>query len=435
MKNDDYIFGYLDGELSPEENELLRKLTANDPLTKEEFDSSVFIHCGMKVDADIVDVPEDLFAETECLVLDAMKRNQPPVVTSPTRLRRRTASLAVVLLLSVVQVTDSWIQKGALVLKGVPFPTIQEVLSKSTSTHPVSTVAHQQSNGEHFDATNVSLRVLDELSSERVASPNTVNTHESASELASEEVHESSVSANQFVVQEPSLTEPLRTAAFGSNVQALSTVPSFSQTTPRVMQLSSVEFSTFVGEAIGFKGNERPIHFSQSFAVPVGEKEKIGLEVGYLSFSKAAYRSVVEGSNGILQSQAGESLTSLESGHSKLNGAEGIDGAGATGNGSGMFVTPNQADGKSLLWVSAFLDKEFVQVENVAVQGRLGVGFSGEGTVLSGKAFTSVDIWKGLILTAGTEGLIYQLDTKNTSTGNSTMHTMFSVVYGLQYRF
>ena len=56
------ISNYLDGDLSPEQDQELRELVAADPAARKLFDEAVLVHIAMRCE-DETEVPEDLRAD------------------------------------------------------------------------------------------------------------------------------------------------------------------------------------------------------------------------------------------------------------------------------------------------------------------------------------------------------------------------------------
>ncbi len=109
MDYEDLISKYLDGELSPSEDEVLRSEIAQNPDLKMDFDDSIFVHYALKEDAESLKVPEDLKINTQDLVLMKIVGDRPNIIKMDNRIsafRQFAASVAAVILLGFANIND-----------------------------------------------------------------------------------------------------------------------------------------------------------------------------------------------------------------------------------------------------------------------------------------------------------------------------------------
>ncbi|MBL7999879.1 MAG: hypothetical protein JNL32_14730, partial [Candidatus Kapabacteria bacterium] len=110
MNLDDYISGYVDGDLTPEEDAELRALIAGNPLAKEEFENAALISASILHDAENINVPDDVFEETGLLLSAAFRESVPQNATAAHsvhgRYRIAKKYVAVLALILVYVVSD-----------------------------------------------------------------------------------------------------------------------------------------------------------------------------------------------------------------------------------------------------------------------------------------------------------------------------------------
>lgn len=109
MNIDELISKYLDGELSEQEDALLRTEMSEDPLKKTDFDDAIFMHYALKEDAKALKVPEDLKRNTQDLVLMKIMNEQPTILKLQKRKRivaRLSYAVAAVLVFGFALISE-----------------------------------------------------------------------------------------------------------------------------------------------------------------------------------------------------------------------------------------------------------------------------------------------------------------------------------------
>ncbi|MFH1051656.1 MAG: hypothetical protein V1779_12110 [bacterium] len=110
MNLEELISKYLDGEMSVEEDELLRESLSADAMARLKFDSAVNLHLAMKEDAESIFPPDELLAQTEDMILMKIFAKAPE-----SRKRRAAvwsyvpmlaAAIAFFLFVSVFEISD-----------------------------------------------------------------------------------------------------------------------------------------------------------------------------------------------------------------------------------------------------------------------------------------------------------------------------------------
>jgi hypothetical protein len=88
------IWGYIDGELTPEEDQLLRELIARDEQARQLYEAVLSLYIELRRDAETLAPTEPLLHRVEHAVLERMHR-EPVAAPAP---RRRSWRLSVLLL-------------------------------------------------------------------------------------------------------------------------------------------------------------------------------------------------------------------------------------------------------------------------------------------------------------------------------------------------
>ena len=99
MELDDYISKYIDSELTDEEDVRLREMLSEDDFARDKFDSAVTVHLAMKEDSQAIEPPEDIYRQTEDIVLMKILASQPIIAERPVFWRRTQLLAAMIVFL------------------------------------------------------------------------------------------------------------------------------------------------------------------------------------------------------------------------------------------------------------------------------------------------------------------------------------------------
>lgn len=369
MIPDILVSKYLDGDLSIEEDQELRKRISEDPDAKEAFDAAILIHIAMSC-ADPLEVPEDMREDTLAAVFaridSAAASPLPPSGGGGgLRMQRLMASLVVGLLALTVPVHDVMMQ-----FVGRPArTTVATVFSKAPvgPLQPVPARRHRpNADTAQLPAPVVAQSaVSDSLGAAFVAIPPIASLFSDASVLPDQRPDQRHVD----------IVEPLP--------------PSL-----------ALVLGTYVGT--GFGGSEPTVSdaqiISQSVGFGVGEGLVVGLEFGSISYASdvvttASFRRVEPGAiwTGRVPGESGRP--------SKLDPAP-------TGEYDRGSITTTST--VSRLWGTAFVQKSLVRsgIGELLVRG--GVGVDDLGLIGYGRVTGQVQLQKWVSLSVGAEARTMQ---------------------------
>lgn len=107
MGIDKFINDYLDGSITPEDDEKFRELLKQDPIAKEEFDLMVSIHSLLKEDAESIGIPKDLQQKVEDRILaQYLGISSFPCEKNPRKLIYSVITFLLIFILSINSISD-----------------------------------------------------------------------------------------------------------------------------------------------------------------------------------------------------------------------------------------------------------------------------------------------------------------------------------------
>ncbi|MBI5325772.1 MAG: hypothetical protein HZB41_10970 [Ignavibacteriae bacterium] len=463
MELDDYISKYIDSELTDEEDVQLRKLLSEDDFARDKFDSAVTVHLAMKEDSQSIEPPEDIYRQTEDIVLMKILANQPIITERPLFWRRNQllAAMIVFFILSFVfQIDDMYLGN----LKSVPnnsLTSVQDDNQENTSaqsgriTHSGLRPAAPMPNSDDITlsdaaangsgARSAGIIVSDEIggSEEKKDGPMTstqlqpappVTEHvllyekneqlKPGSEINHSVVEKSRVtridgeiySISDYNINEILVNKPVsETEIKGINYESMPL---------KTGEKTNITFSSFLGTDFvrtGFGEDEdlAITNFSQSIAYSIDSDEKMGIEIGY---SEYAYKE-----NVVLPSPL-QSLSKVKSQLLETTELEMPIGV----NWFESSITLERQ--RQFVWGSAFYERSLLSNSDVSLEGRLGLGMSYDGPLGYGRIFGKYNFLNGFAVTVGTEGRVFQVTLPGEKTGKKLKSTG-TIIYGFQINF
>ena len=472
MELDDHISKYIDGELNEEEDVLLRKLLSEDDFAREKFDSAVNVHLAMKEDSQSIEPPEDILRQTEDIVLMKILASQPIVIERPFFWRRSQvlAAMIVFFIFSFVfQIDDMTL--GSLGKKlGIQNSELIKQDNETPSSLAITNNNLAASSGRIINS-RVRSYAVDISRAEPAGSLSSitevggrgynddfqpVDDNEMSAEKKTEVMAEVSSQppspvVNNIVNNEPQNEESKPSVALyslpaekdrteiqikdgkseinNSNILlANKTKPAEIVGLPLPMRPGAtnteVVFSSFLGTdfvrtGLGDGEKMEITNFSQSIAYTINNDEKMGIEIGY---SEYAYLEKV-----VLTSPY-QPVSRIET--QVIETSELVFPIGADLFEYSMTIE-NQ---RQMVWGSAFYERSLIKSDDLSLEGRVGLGMSHDGPLGYGRLFGKYAVLKGISVTVGTEGRLFQANIPGESMGRRLKSTA-TVIYGFQINF
>ncbi|MFA6572389.1 MAG: hypothetical protein WCT77_14270 [Bacteroidota bacterium] len=476
MNLEDKISKYLDGELSEEEDTILRSEISSDPIAREKFDASVGLHLAMREDADSIYPPEDLLRETEDVVLMKILSQQPIIKEGPL-VNRRVLVLAVFLLLfmfgAAIRLGDysllNFLNKQTIssTVPGLPHNVLPgEPSIVRSNDKPMASLAHaggsgrvvrtvSSNNSEPLLANSVenvrdnkiddSENKVDEMS---FALPKPV-----ASDLGGGSIGANTSSSKTMVAAPapPVVSEPASpliakdSKGNGQNKESAKTVllnenhkkatvlaaPSANITAFANMPMengqngSEIRINSFFGTDVlrnGIEANNKIqiSHFSQSVDYAVNKKERLGIEFGYTEYS---YEENVTFKKPLTGDLVDRVLIVNTPAYPGFNEPGWIN------------YDASISRQKQMFWGSAFYERTFIATNIFSLDGRLGVGSSDEGPLGYGRFYGMIEVFDGFAFTVGAEGRVFVARIPVLVNSAEKFKSTASVIYGIQFKF
>lgn len=443
MSLDLLISKYLDGDLSVEDDMLLRQIVKEDADAKVQFDSAILLNAAFKEDAESIKAPAEIVSQTEDLVLMKILNsvsvdNRAAAFAKPKRRFSWAPALSFIFAVFVIggiftisEISDINTNFEFAGAKGVAEKSNIDKLELAETAQPES-------------MTKATIITRKNVTSNRVASiANVVNAISVGNnEIVAVEAVPSVIASSDVIADVP------QTAAQSSNIQgspAMSkdryivnavdfdfnsrtiTLSDFgsrrmNQSVVGIPFMDQISFGTSVNltsyygrDMVNKKGkyrNSNPISsYSQSIGYNVSDKFKLGIEVGATNyeFDYLTYVKVPNVEGGALNSK-------VEIGNY---------------NGNELYVPVNINQNAQLYWFSTYMDYDVVSNNWISLQSRVGAGMSVEGSVVYSRLMAELHVYKGIYLNFGAEAKGF--DAKVSSGRNAFLGTG-SMIYGLQIK-
>jgi hypothetical protein len=439
------ISKYLDGDLTPEEDQLLRKIISEEPSAREEFEGAALLHVEMQQDAESIIPPADLVSQTEDMILMKIMNHSVQDSGRPAFFLKMPFGRKLVNVFSVAVMLFAFtipFRDGAVNLDGKG----EGLFSANTATEVDLNLLKELSTEEKVLKTTFkrySLKNGAIASTAVLKSESRDPIHNSGIAEMADVAPEASFSASEmeFLKTSPTITDAIRNSSSMSqqnaNTWAANEGVSAQENSLKdggytafgeKSSKDEVQVSTFLATNVlkNAKASESAIaSVSQSVSYGINSNDRVGVELGYTAYT-----------------YEGNSVRAVES--STKPGGIVIMGAGAEEKPSqpndGGAIKPvwshqemPYVDQGRMYWGAAFYERQMVRSGNMSVHGRLGVGGSGEGGVAYGRLFGKYDVFPAVSLTVGAESRA--LVKTPASVENAEVNAALSLMYGLQIRF
>lgn len=463
------ISKYVDGDLTVEEDQLLRRLLSEQPAAKEAFDAATVLHFTMLEDADSVEMPHDLLLETEAKItmkfaaqeaINKAKLAEERARAFRSNISRFGSVTVALLLICTVPFSDMF-------LGGKVLFTANEILvndeTQVFNSYPSAIRGNHNQTKRRFRSNDMQPRLVSGnktnsgYDDEAIVANNTdatgpeqsqvvaPNLQSIASNLAmsfsKSELNSSSTSSvpSTSAGQLPLKSNGALPAQFSLALRASEPLRSESVDASND-EKTEIQVSTFVSNNVANNrdNSASATAVSQSIAYSLGESSRIGVEIGYKGYT-------YQGGGTVLVPRGAATVLSK----SKTLGMDGFDGGLPIDD----VISPTveraslshvegydekkveYAIDKTMYWGAAFYEYVFYNRGKISVNGRVGAGGSNDGAMAFSRAFARYDVVKGVALTLGAEANAFMVNLPMVEGKHSEVNSGVSLVYGMQIKF
>jgi hypothetical protein len=437
------ISKYLDGDLTPEEDQLLRKIISEEPLAREEFEGAALLHVEMQQDAESIVPPADLVSQTEDMILMKIMNHSIQDSGRPAFFLKMPFGRRLVNVLSVAVMLFAFtipFRDGAINLDG----NGEGFFSANTATEVDLNLLNGLATEEKVLKTSFkrnSLKTSQQFSSallkgNSVIQPEDIVNEEGGPVAASELSPPSDEAA--FFKTSPTITEAIRNSLLSTQTGIGLEWAANEENSLKDIGYSAnnekstkdeVQVSTFLATNVlkTARASESVIaSISQSVSYGINSDDRVGVEMGYTAYT-------YEGSAMLpVQSSVGKPGGIVIMGAGADERPQPPSDETATKPTWSEQVIPYVDQGR-MYWGAAFYERQVIRSGNMSFHGRLGVGGSGEGGVAYGRVFGKYDFLSAVSLTVGAESRA--LVKTPASVEKAEVNAALSIMYGLQIRF
>lgn len=458
MSLDKYINDYLDGNLTPEDDEKLRELMSNDFSAKEEFASMLSIHSLLKSDAESVSLPKELEESVEERVLANFLRLAP--IVEHRRLARSRAFVSAFatiffILFAMYVIDDGPLTKSSVIflselnkqeqmlwdsyptdvngknhqsLANLPSSSMPE---KKEYRFPPAIAYNPQQESKISEPNVVALPVeqtfnnqtLDNIDSETVTFA-TIKPESLPNDFSFARNFNNRLLQSR-IANEPWLTE--KPVKFFSQFNRNLPFVEFHTDELLVSIFSSSDIMKFGMQNVRTQGLGS---FSQSIGYKISKNQRFGMEFGYSEFSWSE-NSVIT-----------VPLSTIEAPHRtittiKNSDTKGYDQILTNGEGSSnpLYVQiPVQLQReRQVYWGSLFYEYYYPFERVVTFAGRLNLGATSDGPFGALRLYSEIEPVRGVALNLGVESRTLWARIPYQQKGS--FRTSIGLIYGLSLKF
>ncbi len=463
------ISKYVDGDLTVEEDQLLRRLLSEQPAAKEAFDAATVLHFTMLEDADSIEMPHDFLLETEAKI--TMKFAVQEAITKAKLAEERARAFrskvsrfgsvtVALLLICTVPFSDMFLGGTALfsanevlvndeaqvfnsyseAIRGSSNQTKRRVRSNRMQTMLVSD--NKVTSG--FDEEAIVSNSIDANRSEQ--SLDAASSRQSIASNLAMPFSKSELNSSSASSVPPTSTGQLPLKSRGSlplqfSLGTRTSEPLRTETVDASSyEKTEIQVSTFVANNVANSrdNSTSATAVSQSIAYSLGESSRIGVEIGYRGYT-------YQGGGTVLVPRGTATVVSK----SKTLGMDGFDGGlpiddviSPTAERASLSHIEGYdekkveyAIDKTMYWGAAFYEHVFYNSGKISVNGRVGAGGSNDGAMAFSRAFARYDVVKGVALTLGAEANAFMVNLPMVEGKHSEVNSGVSLVYGMQIKF
>ncbi len=453
MKQHKLIFRYLDGEITREEDNLLRDMINQDSELKNDFQSFVEIDYEIQKANDDIAYPENFFNSVEKSIVSRM---QEDAYLSNNKKNRKVvffqysiaASILIffALLLNIDHFGNQFTKLNKVYTANQNSYMMNNQITNSEQSKINKISAHNQIQSiVSVKETNTNSNIqkgIDNTEKNNIDfSSLTQNEKTSSNELLNEPNSSISESNHEISVVQPSniKNSPGQDLSLNNNnnnrnnkeydnVQKVSLTndytnllsgskysPNFNTNFSKV-HLSVLELNSFLGNDFVCFGVNKSTHlinsFTQSVGASIDNDSKIGLETGYMNFSISQDKYVT-----INEGPLSGSTIKIEN---------------SDNNGSILIRTSGVSLAEqNLFWAGVFYERNFLNYNNFTLSSRLSIGASDIGFVSSLKFVSKYSISKAIDILIGADAKMFT-GGATFSPANSNVSSTISLIYGMR---
>jgi hypothetical protein len=455
MTLNDLLSRYLDGELTHDEDAVLRQMLASDPQAREAFDTAVLLHVHMQCEPAEPPCPTLWDSIEAATVAQPLRASTMGLQRPISRSKRRLVAVAYTLaaLLCVAPVHHMMFNLNDTMAGGLPeLQTIDGNQQSETRAGNLNGV-----QAPSTAATPPSVKVVEDLSADGMAGAVQDGDFEKSTIVIVAEMLDTQ--PEQIHEVEPQQTPTLRSFLGSSNMgsqpngqtnwaaisepSSTRDVAESSNTSESVSQRAPVHveasYNTSVSTSASHITNVQQV--SQSTGFVLASSTVVGIEVGVTSYT-LAYSGNVETTSE--SAAAGRRSTENVSDYQQTIG---------TNEPSNSFVVPSAklamvpqqsiATGTQMvrgsraiqqLWGSAFAQFPLLELANVDILARAGVGLGEDGVTSYSRLTAEYALAKGVGLLLGAEarGMQYRVGTVNSMASATSFGLSIGVSTGIR---
>lgn len=438
MNIEQLISSYLDGDLTPEQDELLRAQISADPAAHDAFDAAVILHISMCCE-DRTEVPPDLRTR----VFGAIEASADQATSGRFRNHtfvgsRRFASVVAMLFLLCLPIKDSFLELNSFGERSDHAEVHEFLVETNDEASPTTTIRSREKdrdspfgNSSHSHEYAI---ITDDDSDLQVAF-----SHESTSSHSDH----SDQSVEQPSLEQPTLNtffnKPLPIASQYKDRDAISS----SVEPGNALQRTPIMLSTVYAAGFGSvaSGAMDISQVAASVGYEMGMEDFVGLEFGATSYSIEYTTSSLRGTseeaaltsqeriNVSLPPQTSIVQTPMEQ-PTKLTSPD----PGTTHYSAGQFTTATR---QSTVWGTAFYERRLITLSSLSLNARAAVGVAEDGVIGYGRLLGEWKLGGIVSLVIGSElrTMPFRTGTGNSSQTAINYGTILTGLTGLHVRF
>ncbi|MBI2794986.1 MAG: hypothetical protein HYX66_10105 [Ignavibacteria bacterium] len=435
MNIDQLISAYLDGDLTPEQDELLRAQISADHAAHDAFDAAVILHISMCCE-DRTEVPPNL----RKLVFEAIEGSAVQVSSGKIKNLtfvdgRKIGALVAMLFLFCLPITDSFLELNSFLelsdLAKVNEFTIEANAEKTliAKVHTMD-VIRESPDGISRQSIENALVGDDEFAAQLTINhePHSSNFHQSAEHPSLEQP-----TLNSF------FNQPLTIASQYKDRDAIFSTEQPGSEIPRTPITLSTVYATGFGSAAS--GATDISQVAASIGYEMGKEDFVGLEFGATSYSveytSSSLLGTSEGASLTSQVPINVSMTPQASAvqipveqPSKLASPDPV----TTHYSAGQFTTFAR---QSTVWGTAFYERRLITLSSLSLNARAAAGVSEDGVLGYGRILGEWEVGGVVSLVIGSElrTMPFRTGTRNNNQSAINYGTILTGLTGIHVRF
>lgn len=437
MNFENLISKYLDSELTPDEDSILRDLLTNDPAKKREFNEFVELHYILKNDAQYEYLDEEDFSDVEdnFLMHILVSQNTEPKRTYAVNYKEFLTPVMATFLVFFISIYNIF---------DVKFFDSQKPLTYNLTIPKENLSAI---NVETISFANFSKKVSNsnQVNTTKNQIPNTINSKVNNLELVnskldnlenSDEINITTSSNNEIVEVQSNNIEKLISNENKNQLETKRILNSNTQSTSSqyisnevsLLQMNYIQenlniknlvFESNILSDVGRTGftpvDSKKINtYTQSVAIKVNDKFRIGLELGTSNYDFMTKKEVT-----IPYNQIGNYPNNILNGR-RLPG--------------GILTTIDSKINYNNYFASVFADSKLYENQYFSINGRTGLGVSNGGLLITGRLYADIRLFGAFHLITGIDGRTFQNDNEFYNQ-NGIFNANVSYVNGLYFNF